>query len=462
MTYTIKTNCAGRMADTLTPVSIYLKMRDLYQSSVLLESTDFHHLENCFSFIGLDPIAGITVKGLDVKMRRGREKENKKAGTMNDVPMIMDEFFSGFSFEGDSCSFNSFFGYLGYEALSYFETLELKAKEGNDNPDLRFDLYRFVIAFNHMNDEITIIENQPVDEESGLENLLVNLRDRRLSHYRFTSSGDVESNMSDEDYIRLVKKAKDHCRRGDVFQLVLSRSFKRRFRGDEFNVYRCLRSLNPSPYLFYFDYGSFRIFGSSPESQIIIKDGVAGINPIAGTFARTGDDEKDKELSVRLSEDPKENAEHVMLVDLARNDLSRSSNEVKVESFKEIHYYSHVIHIVSKVSGILNPGISDVRVIGDTFPAGTLTGAPKFRAMELIDNYEPNARGYYGGCIGMVGVNGGANLAITIRSFMSRNNVLHYQAGAGLVERSEEKKELAEVYVKLAALEKAILNANDI
>ncbi len=360
MTYAIKTNCTGQMADTLTPVSIYLKMRDLYPGSVLLESTDFHHLENCFSYIGLDPVAGISVKGPEVRMRWGRERKSRRVESMNNVPAIMDEFFNSFSFEGESCSFNSFFGYLGYEALSYFETLELTPREGNDNPDLRFDLYRFVIAFNHMNDVISIIENQPVNEESALETLLVNLRDKRLGHYRFTSLGDVESNMSDEEYIELVKKAKDHCRRGDVFQLVLSRNFKRRFRGDEFNVYRCLRSLNPSPYLFYFDYGSFRIFGSSPESQIVIKDGIASINPIAGTFARTGDDERDKELSVSLSEDPKENAEHVMLVDLARNDLGRSSKDVKVESFREIHYYSHVIHIVSKVSGKLNQGISDI------------------------------------------------------------------------------------------------------
>ncbi len=460
--YTIRTNYAGQMADTLTPVSIYLKLRDIYPGSVLLESTDFHHLENCFSYIGLDPVAGISVSGFDLKMKWGRKRENVTARGKDEIPGFIDKFYKSFRFEGETSSFNSFFGYLGYGALTYFETLDLKKTIENEYPDLRFDLYRFVIAFNHMNDEITIIENQPEGEESRLEKLMVNLRDNRLGQYRFSSYGEVESNMSDQQYMDLVSKAKKHCRRGDVFQLVLSRSFKRRFRGDEFNVYRCLRSLNPSPYLFYFDYGSFRIFGSSPESQIIIKNGIASINPIAGTFGRTGDDEKDKELSIRLSEDPKENAEHVMLVDLARNDLSRSSSEVKVESFKEIHFYSHVIHIVSKVTGIVNPGVSDLKVIGDTFPAGTLSGAPKFRAMELIDKYEPTARGYYGGCIGMIGVAGGANLAITIRSFMSKNNVLYYQAGAGIVEQSEEKKELEEVYNKLAALEKAVDKANDI
>jgi anthranilate synthase component 1 len=259
----------------------------------------------------------------------------------------------------------------------------------------------------------------------------------------------------------MVSKAKAHCQRGDVFQMVLSRRFSQQFKGDEFNVYRALRSINPSPYLFYFDYGNYKIFGSSPEMQLKTEGNKATINPIAGTFKRTGDDIKDEQLAADLLKDDKENSEHVMLVDLARNDLSKNTRNVRVSRMKDIQFYSHVIHIVSNVEGTMYDGDSALKVLGDTFPAGTLSGAPKNKAIRLIDQYEPTSRGFYGGCIGFIGINGETNHAITIRSFLSQGDTLHYQAGAGIVNESDEEKELAEVNNKLEALRRAIYTAEN-
>ena len=449
------------LADTLTPVSAYLKVRDIYPRSILLESTDFHHLENCFSFICMQPVAGFELINDEIRFYRDNEKIRvKEVSEDTDVPSELQDYISSFRFKGASESFNGFFGHIGYDAVRFFESLKLeKASSGKDYPDIRFSLYRYVIAFNHLKNEIQVIENLKDGNSPAIYELRSLLFNNKIGDYDFSYSKKEESNMTDREYMSMVAKAKEHCRRGDVFQMVLSRSFSRAFQGDEFNVYRRLRSLNPSPYLFYFDYGDYKIFGSSPESQIVIREGKAYINPIAGTFGRTGNDEKDKELSLRLSEDPKENAEHVMLVDLARNDLSRNAADVKVENFKEIHFYSHVIHIVSKVSGKINDRNSFINVITDSFPAGTLSGAPKYRAMELIDLYEPAGRGFYGGGIGMISPGGDANLAITIRSFLSRNNKLFYQAGAGIVNNSVEEKELEEVNHKLGALKMAVESA---
>ncbi len=451
------------LADTLTPVSAYLKLRDLFPRSILLESTDFHHLENCFSFICLKPVAGFIVLNDEIHFVKENKTLKKIPVDENvDVQSELQKYISSFVFNGVQESSNGFFGHIGYNAVRYFESVNLKKGSGKTGyPDLRFNLYRYVIVFNHLKNELKILENLQDGEEPTIYELKSVLYNNKTGVYGFSCLDNEKSNMTDDEYMALVTKAKKHCMRGDVFQLVISRSYSRSFRGDDFNVYRRLRSLNPSPYLFYFDYGDYKIFGSSPESQIVIKDGKAYINPIAGTFGRTGDDEKDKELSLRLSEDPKENAEHVMLVDLARNDLSRNTSGVKVESYKEIHFYSHVIHIVSKVSGKIKDKSTFLKTITDSFPAGTLTGAPKFKAMELIDMYEPSNRGYYGGCIGFISPAGEANLAITIRSFLSRNNVLHYQAGAGIVSSSVEEKELNEVNHKLGALKKAVEMAAD-
>jgi anthranilate synthase component 1 len=319
-----------------------------------------------------------------------------------------------------------------------------------------FALFRYVIHLNHFNDIMTIIEYIPEGESSTIGQLKVQIQNTRNNGFPFYTTGATETNITDETFIDMVQKAKYHCRRGDVFQMVLARRFSVSFKGDEFNVYRALRRINPSPYLYFFDYGNFRIFGSSPESQLKISNGKATLNPIAGTYRRTGNDIADKALAEKLSEDPKENAEHAMLVDLARNDLSRSCTNVKVETYKEVQFFSHVIHLVSKVTGKLKTHINPMKVIADTFPAGTLSGAPKHRAMQLIDQYENQSRGFYGGAVGFIGFNGDVNLAILIRSFLSKNNKLFFQAGAGIVNSSDEVSELQEVNNKLAALHKAI------
>ena len=457
----IKTKAKKMLADTLTPVSIYLKIRDRFAKSILLESTDFHHLENSFSFICISPLAEFIVQGEIITKVNG-DVRKKPIDSETSVIEELHGFIKSFIPENNEYSFNGFFGYLSYDSIQYFETVKL-----NNNPDMvsvpeiQYSLFRYVIAFNHFKDEVILLENLFDSEESELEKIESLLNNGKVSNYPFRLEGEEQTNLTDDEFVDVVKNAKKHCLRGDVFQLVVSRRFSQSFRGDEFNVYRQLRSLNPSPYLFYFDYGSFRIFGSSPESQIEIKNNKAFINPIAGTYPRSGQDEKDKELAKALSEDPKENAEHVMLVDLARNDLSRNTNNVKVENYKEIHFYSHVIHIVSKVSGELNGDRNSIRVMADSFPAGTLSGAPKYRAMQLIDKYEPNKRGFYGGCIGFIGFNGDVNHAIMIRTFLSKNNQLHYQAGAGIVTKSNEINELQEVNHKLGALKEAIQRADN-
>jgi anthranilate synthase component 1 len=357
---------------------------------------------------------------------------------------------------------NGFFGYSSYEAVQYFEDVQLSAnpKPENDIPEIQYVFYKYVIALNHYKNEITLIENLLDGEKSNLSNIESIIESPNIALYEFEKVGEETSDITDEDYRKMVTEGKKHCFRGDVFQIVLSRRFQQAFKGDDIMLYRTLRSINPSPYLFYFDFGSFRIFGSSPEAHLMVKKGKAYITPIAGTFRRSGNDEKDKEIAEALRHDPKENAEHVMLVDLARNDLSRNANEVTVEVFSEVQYYSHVLHLVSSVSGNLPKDANIIKLFADTFPAGTLSGAPKVKALQLIDKIEKYDRGFYGGCIGYIGFDGNFNQAITIRSFLSRNNVLYYQAGAGIVAKSVEESELQEVNNKLGALKKAIDTAS--
>ncbi|MEA2107720.1 MAG: chorismate-binding protein [Bacteroidota bacterium] len=458
---TITTRSLTMLADTQTPVSVYLKIRDVFPGSVLLESSDFHHLDNCYSFIGIKPVAGFTVYKEKIAIKVQNQEEEIKIDQPKQAVDQLNEFFQSFQNSNSEFFFNGFFGYISYEAVQYFETIKLKNRPDESSiPALHFSLFQYIIAFNHFKNEITIIENLLPGEKSSLQSIQAIINQGKISNYPFQVTGKESTNMSDLEYINKVKNAKAHCMRGDVFQLVLSRRFSQKFLGDDFNVYRQLRSLNPSPYLFYFDFGNFRLFGSSPESQIEIKNNKAYINPIAGTYERTGNDIEDKKLSEELSKDIKENAEHIMLVDLARNDLSKTTRNVKVENFKELHFYSHVIHIVSKVSGELDQSSDKVKIITDTFPAGTLTGAPKYKAMQLIDTYEPNERGFYGGCIGFIGFNGNINMAITIRTFLSKNNTLYYQAGAGIVSKSDKNKELQEVNHKLGALKLAVKKAN--
>ena len=327
---------------------------------------------------------------------------------------------------------------------------------------MQYHVYKYVIAIDHFRNQLYIFEHLLDGEKSDLERIEYLIQNKNFPEYSFQINGDESSNMTDQEFMNLVEKLKVHIRRGDVFQIVPSRGFSTPFLGDEFNVYRALRSINPSPYLFYFDYGDFKLFGSSPEAQITIKKGQATIYPIAGTFKRTGDLEEDEKIAESLKNDPKESAEHVMLVDLARNDLSRHCHSVEVKSYKEAQYYSHIIHLVSKVSGKINQHANPFDIVGDTYPAGTLSGAPKHMALTLIDKYEGLQRSFYSGAIGFMGFNGDFNHAIMIRSFLSKKNILHYQAGAGIVLDSKAEMELQEVNNKIAALRRALELAQNI
>ncbi|MBS3777446.1 MAG: anthranilate synthase component I family protein [Bacteroidales bacterium] len=460
---TIKTTTRTLLADMITPVGIYLKLRDEYPNSILLESSDFHHLENCYSYICLEPRADFIVEDQTIKERIGNQSpDTKPIRKPEEVLESLEHFIQSFEFSEKNNHLNGFFGYMGFEAVQYFDKLSFdREKSPPVIPLMRYHLYKYIIAINHFKDQLTIVENLFPGEESAIDQLAFLIKTKPIPSYPFKTDSDETANVSGEDYKEMVSNAKNHCQRGDVFQMVLSRRFYRGFKGDEFNVYRALRSINPSPYLFYFDYGNYKIFGSSPEMQLKTDGKKALINPIAGTFRRTGDDERDEKLAEELLKDEKENAEHVMLVDLARNDLSKSTSNVKVSGMKEIQFYSHVIHIVSNVEGDMNEQASALNVLGDTFPAGTLSGAPKNKAIRLIDRYEPTSRDYYGGCIGYIGINGETNHAITIRSFLSKKNVLHYQAGAGIINESDEEKELAEVNNKLEALRRAIHTASN-
>lgn len=455
------------LADTVTPVSVYLRLRTLYHKSILLESSDYHGHENAYSFICFEPVACFTADNGQVTIERNGNGKNSYAIT-SEQPLhhLLDDFYHSFEVSGDGIELpaNGLFGYMNFDAVRYFEKIDITAPEKEEFriPEVKYCFYKYIIAIDHHKNMIHMVENLREGEKSQLDyihHLLVNLN---FMTSGFSSVGDEMSNITDDQYKYMVTKGKEHCHRGDVFQVVMARQFSQAFDGDDFNVYRSLRSINPSPYLFFFDYGTYRIFGSSPEAQVRVAKGKAYIHPIAGTFRRTGNDEQDKALAEKLCLDPKENAEHVMLVDLARNDLSRNASNVTVETFREVQFYSHVIHLVSQVSGELDEDTNLIKVLGESFPAGTLSGAPKHRAMQLIDTYENQRRGFYGGCIGYLGFDRSVNHAIIIRSFLSKNKTLFYQAGAGIVADSVEENELQEVNNKLAALKKAVVMANEI
>lgn len=465
MAYYLKTHHKKILADTLTPVSVYLKIRDRFPNSILLESSDYHASDNSFSYICCNPIASIKVENEIVnKQFPDGSVEELDINETTDIVSIIDSFSKTFKVDSNDFKFinNGLFGYMAYDAVRYFEDIDLTVKKDSVNiPDIYYAVYQNIIAINHFKNEAYLFAHC-YEAENNIPELEQLLNIRSFATYNFKIEGEKQSNLKDEEYREQVALAKKHCQRGDVFQLVLSRRFSQAFKGDEFNVYRALRSVNPSPYLFYFDYGDFKIFGSSPEAQLIVSDGKAEIHPIAGTFKRTGNDEQDAALAKKLKTDDKENSEHVMLVDLARNDLSRNGNVVQVENYREVQFFSHVIHLVSKVTGMKKNDIPTMKVVADTFPAGTLSGAPKHRAMQLIEKYEKTSRGYYGGAIGFMDFSGNFNHAIMIRTFLSKNHKLHYQAGAGLVAASHPEDELQETYNKLGALTKALEIAENI
>ena len=462
-TFEYHTSSRTILADLYTPVGVYMRLRDLYPQSALMESSDYHDKSNARSFIGIQPIASVAVG-------HGIATVNYPDGTISEQALspeyqtdkAINELLQCIKIKGSDSEFCGLFGYTSFNAVRYFENIPVKdeTQAKNDAPDLLYILYKTVIVFDHHNNTLKVVS---LGESEEIDTVLKTMNKANVKAYDFHPVGEVSSTLTDEEHKANIRKGIQHCLRGDVFQIVLSRRFIQKYEGDDFKLYRALRSINPSPYLFYFDFGGFRIFGSSPETHCrVVKSQeryVAYIDPIAGTTKRTGDTEADKQGAEYLRNDPKENAEHVMLVDLARNDLSRNCHHVKVDFYKDLQYYSHVIHLVSRVSGELDKGADPIKAFIDTFPAGTLSGAPKVRAMQLISEYEPHNRGAYGGCIGMIGLDGSLNQAITIRTFVSRNGELWFQAGGGIVAKSDVEYELQEVNNKLGALRRAILMA---
>ena len=467
-TFNYQTTSRTILADLYTPVGVYMRLRDIYPMSALMESSDYHDKDNARSFIALNPIGSVAIghgeavcsfpDGTTIRHEVNNDYRSHQA---------INSFLGRLKVEGENSQYCGLYGYTSFNAVRYFENIAVKDEtmERNDAPDMYYILYRDIIVFDHFNNRLTMVT---LADEKALDDLERHINKANVQAYGFHPVGDVTSPLTDEEHKANIRRGIQHCLRGDVFQIVLSRRFIQRFEGDDFKLYRALRSINPSPYLFYFDFGGFRIFGSSPETHCRIEapEGEAGgatmyIDPIAGTTRRTGNAEQDKANAEYLRNDPKENAEHVMLVDLARNDLSRNCHQVKVDFYKDLQYYSHVIHLVSRVSGKLDDGADPIKAFIDTFPAGTLSGAPKVRAMQLISEYEPHNRGAYGGCIGFIGLGGTLNQAITIRTFVSRNGELWFQAGGGIVAKSNEEYELQEVNNKLGALRRAILLAEN-
>lgn len=449
------------LADTVTPVGLYLRLRDRYPDAVLLEGADNAEGRNGSSFIGIQPLAEIAIDGGKIRY------EISAIGEYAELPLEkanvleqLENFRTRFDFSGIKTADLAglgLIGYMGYDTVRLFEPSAFRqSSKQSPIPQLRFRLYRYLLIFNYLKHTLELVETTLPGQSPDLQSLETLIEHKDIPQFKFKTSGPENANMSDADYLRLVETGIAHCRRGDVFQVVLSRAFSQPFQGDEFNVYRALRSINPSPYLFFADYGDYRLFGSSPEAQLVVQQGKAVIHPIAGTYKKTGDEAVDHAAEQALLVDPKENAEHVMLVDLARNDLSRHAEKVQVEAFREVHRYSHVIHLVSRVSGEVGTGVSPFALLADTFPAGTLSGAPKVRALQIIDENEPTARAWYGGAVGMVDFQGGVNMAIMIRSFLSRAQQLHFQAGAGIVVGSLPESERAEISHKLGALRSAI------
>lgn len=460
--YRYHTASKAILGDLNTPVSVYMRVRDAYPQSALMECSDYHDNKNSSSFICVHPIASVAVEhGIGVSTFPDGSQTRRPISEEYDTAQLITDFLAHFDIEGDDKDRCGLFGYTTFNAVRYFENIDVKdeTQQQNDAPDLQYILYKDYIVFDHFNNTLTLIELLADGEKDDLDVLERDVNSRPYQQYDFHPVGEYWSTLTDDEHRANIRRGIQHCLRGDVFQIVLSRRFKQRYEGDDFKLYRALRSINPSPYLFYLDFGGFRIFGSSPETHCRIEGGKAYIDPIAGTTRRTGDAEQDRQNAIYLKNDPKENAEHVMLVDLARNDLSRNCHDVHVDFYKDMQFYSHVIHLVSRVSGTLDKDANPIRAFIDTFPAGTLSGAPKVRAMQLISAYEPHNRGAYGGCVGSIGFDGSLNQAITIRTFVSRNNELWFQAGGGIVAKSDVEYELQEVNNKLGALRKAIAMA---
>ena len=412
------------LGDTFTPIGIFLALRDKFANVSLFESSDFSSKENAKSYIVADPIVSLQIFQNETQVRINNKLVESNHITSSDQLSLLIE---SFDFQNKIlASNNGFFGVIAYDAIPLFEKIKFKTCE-DELPIVYLSAYRFVIEFDHFHHRLKLINNLFNESENELSVLIQEINKKVLPSENFKINGGISSSETDQSFEEKVLKAKAHVARGDVFQLVLSRQFQQKFEGDDFEVYRQLRTINPSPYMFYLDIDKAKLIGASPEAQLKVSRGLAEIHPIAGTIKKSNSDVEDEKHIALLKVNEKENAEHIMLVDLARNDLNQNCTKVQVASLKEVQKFSHVIHLVSRVTGQVNQSKS-INVFKGSFPAGTLSGAPKYKAMELIDKYEAVSRKYYGGAVGMFAANGDINTAIVIRTALSYKNNLIYQA----------------------------------
>jgi len=463
------------LCDTETPVSAYLKIRDK-SFSYLLESADGGKRWGRYSFIGYKPYLTILSRdgGMEVVEGTGKKKLNNvrnplivlreisrklKPVVVNDLP----------PFQG------GFVGYFNYDLVRKWEYLPGISPQGTKVPESLFTFTSRLIIFDHLTHAIKVVAFAHVREHDNLKEVYdlacheINETIGELQSPLSSTSGggpfsssDLEANFKRKDFEDVVRKAKDYIVAGDVIQVVLSQRFSGDVAGDDFTLYRNLRSINPSPYMFYLNFGEIKLIGSSPEILVRLTDAKIELRPIAGTRPRGETPEEDRVLEKELMADPKERAEHIMLVDLGRNDVGKVAmpGSVTVPRLMEVERYSHVMHIVSRVEGLLRPEMDGVDLFMATFPAGTLSGAPKIRAMEIICELEPSPRGPYGGAVGYFGFNRNMDFCITIRTITIVKNRLSIQVGAGIVYDSSPEGEYQETLRKAAAMFKAIERAN--
>lgn len=459
--------------DLLTPVLAYLKLRSIGSYSFLLESVEGIGRLARFSFIGKDPRKIIQNSGLKVRINSSGSTEVVEQNLFDYLKNEIKSYKHPLLPELPDFT-GGIVGYLGFENVGLIEdVIKFDGKDELNTPDSIFGLFNTVIAFDHYKHQLIIISNAHLDDYTDTESAynqakkeiaIIKQTLRKPLEYssKFSLTDEQYEQFDPESFYDDVKKGKNNIYEGDVFQLVLSKRFRSGYKGDPLNVYRALRIINPSPYMYYMEFGNdLTVIGTSPEDLIKVKDRKATILPIAGTRKRGKTDEDDLRLEKDLLDDPKEIAEHQMLVDLARNDLGRVCNFDTVELTEKmtIHRFSHVMHIVSRVEGMLKDDKDCIDALTASFPAGTVSGAPKIRAIQLINEYEKLKRNVYAGAVGYIDFGGNMDMCIAIRTLFAKDNTMFWQAGAGIVADSKPELELKEIRNKSAVLLSALKHA---
>jgi len=466
------------LADLETPVSVYLKLAQTSTASFLLESVEGGEQVGRYSFLGVNPKGLLTVQHNRVTVTRGGMTTTRDLNEGEDPLTVIEAEFGRVQpvqIEGLPRFIGGAVGYLSYDLVRYFERLPATAQDDLNVPDAAFMLVDTLVIFDHAKHQLTVLANahntgDPVAAYNDAVNRIETVIDALAQPLPYLDAppdpvdGTLHSNMTRDTFEANVRAAKEYIAAGDAFQIVLSQRFSRRTSAPPFAIYRALRALNPSPYMFFlrFDH-DFSLIGASPEMMVRLEDGTATVRPIAGTRPRGSNDAEDQALADELLADEKERAEHVMLVDLGRNDLGRvcAYGSVRVPEMMFIERYSHVMHIVSQVQGTLRPGMNAYSLLRATFPAGTLSGAPKVRAMEIIEELEGPRRGPYGGAVGYFSFDGSMDTCITIRTMLMRGDTVYFQSGAGIVADSDPAREYEETVNKARAVATAITRAEE-